>query len=155
MNMASISLKRPGKASVYCNLKNGERRKLWDCNCKNFSFLLFQVSQADRDNFGAYDEEKSIRKTFVEALNKEFPPDEFGLHFAIGGQISIDAFPHNWDKRYCLKFVEKQFQTIHFFGDRTSEGGNDYHIYADERTIGHSVQNPEDTMQQLTKLFNL
>jgi len=113
------------------------------------------VSQADRDNFGAYDEEKSIRKTFVETLNKEFPPDEFGLHFAIGGQISIDAFPHNWDKRYCLKFVEKQFQTIHFFGDRTSEGGNDYHIYADERTIGHSVQNPEDTMQQLTKLFNL
>ena len=29
---------KPGKASVYCNLKNGERRKL--CDCKNFSLLF-------------------------------------------------------------------------------------------------------------------
>ena len=90
---------------------------------------------------------------FVEALNQEFP--DLGLNFAIGGQISIDAYPHGWDKRYCLKFVEETFQTIHFFGDRTNPGGNDYHIYNDERTIGHSVENPEDTMQQLMKLFEL
>jgi len=111
------------------------------------------VSQADRDKFAALDDEQKIRKTFVNALETEFP--DIGLHFAIGGQISIDAFPHGWDKRYCLRFVEDKFEEIHFFGDRTSEGGNDFHIYDDKRTIGHSVHNPEDTMQQLTKLFDL
>lgn len=99
------------------------------------------------------DDEQKIRKTFVNALETEFP--DIGLHFAIGGQISIDAFPHGWDKRYCLRFVEDKFEEIHFFGDRTSEGGNDFHIYDDKRTIGHSVHNPEDTMEQLTKLFDL
>merc|ERR1712241_973115 len=111
------------------------------------------VSQADRDNFAVVDSERNIRKTFVEALNKEFP--DIGLHFAIGGQISIDAFPHGWDKRYCLRFVEKKFEEIHFFGDRTTEGGNDYHIYADQRTIGHAVKDPQDTCNQLKALFNL
>lgn len=24
-----------------------------------------------------------------------------------------------WDKTYCLQFVEKEFETIHFFGDKT------------------------------------
>ena len=118
-----------------------------------FNFLTFQVSQADRENFAALDKKQEIRKSFVEALNQEFP--DLGLNFAIGGQISIDAYPHGWDKRYCLKFVEGTFQNIHFFGDRTNLGGNDYHIYNDERTIGHSVENPEDTMQQLMKLFEL
>ena len=111
------------------------------------------VSQEQRDQFGALDEEKKIRQQFVDALNKEFP--DFGLHFAIGGQISIDAFPHGWDKRFCLQHVENDFKEIHFFGDRTSEGGNDYHIYMDDRTVGHAVKNPEDTMFQLTELFKL
>ena len=37
-----------------------------------------------------------------------------------GGQISIDVFPNGWDKRYCLKHVEKEgFSNIYFFGDKT------------------------------------
>jgi len=35
------------------------------------------------------------------------------------------------------------------------EGGNDYEIYMDPRTIGHAVKNPEDTMEQVKKLFAL
>lgn len=26
-----------------------------------------------------------------------------------------------WDKTYCLQFVEKEFDEIHFFGDKTFE----------------------------------
>ena len=38
----------------------------------------------------------------------------------LGGQISMDAFPTGWDKRYCLQFVEEdKYETIHFFGDKT------------------------------------
>lgn len=111
------------------------------------------VTQEQRDNFGALDQEKHFRRDLVEALNKEFP--DMGLTFAIGGQISIDAFPCGWDKRFCLKFVEGKFKQVHFFGDRTDEGGNDYDIYADSRTIGHTVTSPEDTMAQLTEIFQL
>lgn len=47
------------------------------------------------------------------------------------------------------------YTTIHFFGDKTSPGGNDYEIYTDPRTIGHSVVGPDDTLAQVKKLFDL
>jgi phosphomannomutase len=48
------------------------------------------------------------------------------------------------------------YDKIHFFGDMTQKGGgNDYELYEDERTIGHTVANPEDAMRQLKELFDL
>ena len=73
-----------------------------------------------------------------------------------GGQISIDVFPAGWDKTYALRYVEKDgFKEIHFFGDKTAPGGNDHEIFEDVRTIGHTVECPEDTKDQLTELLNL
>jgi phosphomannomutase len=34
-------------------------------------------------------------------------------------------------------------------------GGNDYEIFEDQRTIGHTVTKPEDTMAELKTLFDL
>lgn len=65
-----------------------------------------------------------------------------------GGQISFDVFPNGWDKTYCLKHIEG-YDEIHFFGDKTREGGNDYEIYESDLTIGHRVTGPEDTVNQL------
>jgi phosphomannomutase len=48
-----------------------------------------------------------------------------------------------------------KYTEIHFFGDKTFEGGNDYEIYTDKRTIGHSVANPDETYAELKKIFNL
>jgi len=81
--------------------------------------------------------------------------------YSIGGQISFDVFPRGWDKTYCLQHVENevnmpdgvQYTTIHFFGDKTFKGGNDYEMYTDSRVIGHSVTSPEDTAAELQKLF--
>ena len=99
---------------------------------------------------------------------------DLNLTFSIGGQISFDIFPHGWDKRYCLQFVENEgFEEIHFFGDKTHlvsfqwliqwllrgwvdqhrQGGNDHEIYMDPRTVGHSVESPADTIRQCTELF--
>jgi phosphomannomutase len=47
------------------------------------------------------------------------------------------------------------YTTVYFFGDKTSKGGNDYEIYEDPRTVGHTVLNPDDTAAQLKKLFNI
>ncbi len=33
------------------------------------------------------------------------------------------------------------------------QGGNDYEIFADPRTIGHEVKSPEDTQKICKKLF--
>jgi len=110
------------------------------------------VTQQQRDAFYQLDQKENIRAKLVQALEAEFP--DLGLTFAIGGQISIDAYPKGWDKRYCLNHVEG-FDEIHFFGDKTALGGNDYHLYEDERVVGHSVKNPEDTMRQLTEIFKL
>ena len=60
-----------------------------------------------------------------------------------------------WDKSFALKYVEKEYDEIHFWGDKCYEGGNDFEIWKDERTIGHSVKNPEETIQQLKETFNL
>ncbi|CAL5432607.1 unnamed protein product [Camellia sinensis] len=72
--------------------------------------------------------------------------------FSIGGQITFDVFPQGWDKTYCLSYVD-DFHEIHFFGDKTYKGGNDHEIYESERTMGHTVTGPEDTVKQCTALF--
>ncbi|WVZ83291.1 hypothetical protein U9M48_030454 [Paspalum notatum var. saurae] len=61
-------------------------------------------------------------------------------------------FPQGWDKTYCLKYLE-EFQEIHFFGDKTYKGGNDYEIFVSDRTVGHTVTSPVDTLQQCRSLF--
>ena len=33
------------------------------------------------------------------------------------------------------------------------QGGNDYEIYMDDRTVGHKVTSPEDTVNQVKQLF--
>jgi phosphomannomutase len=85
----------------------------------------------------------------VKILQTQF--EEYNLTFSIGGQISFDVFPKGWDKTFCLQFVENDYDDIHFFGDKTHHGGNDYEIYNSQRTIGHAVTSPEDTQKQVVK----
>jgi phosphomannomutase len=130
----------------------------------NVSPVGRNASQKERDAFEKWDKENGCRKKMIEALRNEFP--DIGLTFSIGGQISFDVFPHGWDKTYCLQHIEAEadpskglsgieYKTIHFFGDKTSEGGNDYEIFTDSRTTGHSVKGPEDTIGILRQIFDL
>lgn len=108
-------------------------------------------SQSERDAFEDYDKKHGVRAAFVKALRDNFP--DYGLQYSIGGQISFDVFPRGWDKTYCLqRLVDDKFTTIHFFGDKTFEGGNDYEIFVDPRTVGHTVTSPEDTMCKAEQL---
>jgi len=127
----------------------------------NVSPVGRNASIEERGAYEKYDKEHKIREQFIAVLKEKFP--DLGLTYSIGGQISFDVFPHGWDKRYCLQHLEAeakqpggvQYNTIHFFGDKTFKGGNDYEIYEDSRTTGHSVTDPEDTARQLKELFNL
>merc|ERR1711862_177167 len=118
----------------------------------NVSPIGRNCSRPERNDYEKFDLEHNIRKNMVEAMKKEFA--DLNLTYSIGGQISFDVFPTGWDKTYCLKFLkEEEFDEIHFFGDKTFEGGNDYEIFMSERTIGHTVTSPDDTKEQCTKLF--
>jgi phosphomannomutase len=118
----------------------------------NVSPIGRNASTAERNEYEVYDKEHKIRETFVLALKKEFP--DYGLTYSIGGQISFDVFPTGWDKTYALQHIaDEGFKNIHFFGDKSYEGGNDYEIYNDERTIGHAVNSPDDTFKILKELF--
>jgi phosphomannomutase len=76
------------------------------------------------------------------------------LTYSIGGQISFDVFPQGWDKTYCLNFIaDGEYDEIHFFGDKTMEGGNDYEIYNHPRVIGHHTTGPDFTMSECKRLF--
>ena len=118
----------------------------------NCSPIGRNCSQEERDDFEKFDKVNEIRKKLVKECEEEFKG--LGLKFSIGGQISFDIFPEGWDKTYCLKFVDI-YETIHFFGDKCHEGGNDFEIYTSKRTIGHSVTKYQDTIEQLKKLFDL
>ncbi len=120
----------------------------------NVSPVGRNVSTEERNEYEKYDLKNKVREKMVEALRKEFP--DLGLTYSIGGQISFDVFPTGWDKTYCLDLIKDEgFDTIHFFGDKAYEGGNDWEIYTDKRTIGHSVKTPEDTIKILKDLFKL
>lgn len=153
------------KLQMFINYALGYMSKL-ELPAKRGTFIEFRdglinvcpvgrsCSQAERDQFAQYDREHGVRQKFVQDLRTQFP--DLGLAFSIGGQISIDVFPEGWDKTYSLRYVEKDgYKVIHFFGDKTAPGGNDHEIFADPRTIGHTVECPEDTMEQLTELLNL
>lgn len=118
----------------------------------NVSPIGRNASTSERNEYEAYDKEHKIREKFVQALKDEFP--NLGLTYSIGGQISFDVFPTGWDKTYCLRHVKDEgFKTIHFFGDKTYKGGNDYEIYTDSRVEGHAVNSPDDTVRILNELF--
>ncbi|KAK7929783.1 hypothetical protein WMY93_006178 [Mugilogobius chulae] len=139
--MAKIKL--PKKRGTFIEFRNG---------MLNVSPIGRSCTQEERQEFFELDKKEKIRETFVSVLKEEFKGR--GLSFSIGGQISFDVFPDGWDKRYCLNIVKKdQYNTIHFFGDKTKPGGNDYEIYSDERTIGHEVTSPEETIQMCKQLF--
>lgn len=110
----------------------------------NISPIGRNCSQSERDEFEQFDNKHNIRKNLIAELKKTFP--DYPLSYSIGGQISFDVFPNGWDKTYCLQFLEKEYDSIHFFGDKTDVGGNDYEIFTDSRTVGHSVKTYKDTV---------
>lgn len=135
----------PIKRGTFIDYRNG---------MVNISPIGRNASIEERDIFEAYDKKFNIRQTFVKKLKEEFP--DYGLTFSIGGQISFDAFPTGWDKTYALRHIKADnFKIIHFFGDKTFEGGNDYEIYNHQDTVGHAVTGPADTITQVREIFKI
>ncbi|XP_050810840.1 phosphomannomutase 1 isoform X2 [Gopherus flavomarginatus] len=136
-------LKLPKKRGTFIEFRNG---------MLNISPIGRSCTLEERLEFSELDKKERIREKFVAALQREFAGK--GLRFSRGGMISFDVFPEGWDKRYCLNILnDERFDTIHFFGNETTPGGNDYEIYDDPRTVGHSVQSPQDTVRRCQEII--
>ncbi|XP_054732595.1 phosphomannomutase [Anastrepha obliqua] len=114
-----------------------------------------QCTRTERNMFVEYEKTHNVREDMIKVLQKEFA--DVDLQYSIGGQISFDVFPKGWDKTYSLRYIEANynFKEIHFFGDKTEPGGNDYEIFIDPRVIAHKVATPEDTKRILTELLQI
>ncbi|KAG2179952.1 hypothetical protein INT43_003739 [Umbelopsis isabellina] len=133
----------PKKRGTFIEFRNG---------MINVSPIGRNCSQEERIEFNKLDDIKGYRTKFVQDLRANF--SHLDLTFSIGGQISFDVFPTGWDKTYCLRHIKEEgFKNVHFFGDKTYQGGNDYEIYTHPEVIGHSVKDPQETMKQLNELF--
>jgi phosphomannomutase len=101
----------PVKRGTFIEFRNG---------MINVSPIGRNATVQERNEFEAYDKIHNVRATMVNKLKEKF--GSYGLKYSVGGQISFDVFPEGWDKTYCLQHIEKDFKTIHFFGDKTYEG---------------------------------
>ena len=120
----------------------------------NISPIGRNCSKEERDEYEKFDLANNIRANMVNALKAKFA--HLNLNYSIGGQISFDVFPQGWDKTYCLNYIgESEYDEIHFFGDKTFPGGNDYEIFTHPRVNGHTTTSPNDTMEQCKKLFQI
>lgn len=137
--MSTINI--PVKRGTFIEFRNG---------MINVSPIGRSCSQKERDEFETFDKEHKVRDKMVKYLKDKLV--DLNLSFSIGGQISIDIFPKGWDKTYCLQFIEKEYDRIVFYGDKTMEGGNDHEIFIDNRTESYTVVSPEDTIEKLLKL---
>lgn len=119
----------------------------------NISPIGRSCSSEERKAFVEYEKTHKVREELVSKLKAKF--DSKNMSFSIGGEISIDCFPKGWNKTYCLKHLAKEdIAEIHFFGDMTSEGGNDHEIAKDSRVVSHTVTSPEDTMRQVEEVIS-
>ena len=135
----------PVKTGTFIELRTG---------LLNVSPIGRNCSQEERDAFVVYNKEHKVVEKFREEVIKNFA-EKFGLTISIGGQISFDVFPTGWDKSFCLKFVEKKYDNIIFFGDKGYLGGNDYEIIiSDKITRGIRVKNPDETIEFVDKIID-
>jgi phosphomannomutase len=53
-----------------------------------------------------------------------------------------------------LRYLEgESYEEVHFFGDKTMPGGNDFEIFSHPSVKGHTVVSPDDTTRQCKELF--
>lgn len=108
-------------------------------------------TKEQRDLFYEWDKKTQCRNNIRSQIKLMFP--DLPLEIAVGGQISIDIYPTGLNKTRCLQYVYEKYKEIHFIGDKTEQGGNDYEIYSDPRVIGHQTNSPEQTVGIIDSLL--
>lgn len=113
--------------------------------------LTKNKTQAERAKWVEFDVQHGVRTHMVAAMKKQFP--DWNLDWVIGGQMGFDVFIKGWDKTFCLKYLDS-FKTIHFFGDRYEEGGNDWPLLNHPRITPHPVTTETEGPKMVREMVN-
>jgi len=110
------------------------------------------ANDEDREQFKKEDEEKNIRKNHIKNIKKAFKDNNVtGLVVNVAGDTSFDIYPQGWDKTYVMQFFENY--DIYFWGDRMTEGGNDYTMHMRNDVNSFPVDNPDETFKSVKKVL--
>ena len=118
----------------------------------NFSTIGRGATLQQREEYYKWDLKYHERILLCEQINHEYPK----LLASVGGQISIDIAPRSNNKSQIAGILNKQYEHIHFYGDKMEYGGNDYPL-ATTITIGnmgtaYPVENYKQTWEVLKQL---
>lgn len=113
-------------------------------------------NQEQRDRYTAWENENQERESFCKVLREKYPT----LEFLVSGQTSVDVAMKGNNKALVLPEIRKHFGegTIHFFGDKIFDGGNDMPLAKalmdeSDNNVIHRVTSPEDTMNILKEMI--
>lgn len=121
--------------------------------CINFSILGRKATKEQRNAYIEYERFIGERRIIADLFNENFE----GLEATIGGDTGIDINPIGYNKSQILKDFNRE-DTIHFFGDKTFEGGNDFPLAdaiakRDFTGTTYQVRNAQHTSDILKELF--
>jgi len=89
--------------------------------CVNFSILGRGANWTERQVYRQWDKDNHERLEIARRFNERFPD----LHATVGGETGVDISSKGSDKGQIIRDFSFDDE-LHFFGDRMSEGGNDY-----------------------------
>jgi phosphomannomutase len=111
------------------------------------------ANDEDREIFKKEDKEKNIRRHHIKNIKKAFKDNNVtGLIVNVAGDTSFDIYPTGWDKTYAMQFFKDY--DVYFWGDRMSEGGNDYSMHMSNDVNSFPVEDPNDTLESVKTLLN-
>ncbi len=146
LTMSKIDI--PFKRGTFIEYRNG---------LLNISPVGKNCTLDERQEFHQYDLKHNILIKFKEQIEEYFKDKSLSslLSVCFGGKISLDIFPKEWNKSYCLSNLNYNDYKIIFIGDKIFKGGNDYEVAVDKRVfLYHPVKSPEDTKVILDKVIS-
>jgi len=103
-----------------------------------------------RQEYIKWDKENNERQDIANRLRSNYP----GLSVVVGGQTGLDIGPYGSDKSQILRDF-RMGQTLHFFGDRMEEGGNDYSLGKAVKEMGGYTYHVNDYVDTHLRLIEL
>lgn len=117
----------------------------------NFSIVGRNADKIERLEYVKHDLETRERERIAFKINLEFPD----IMASVGGETGIDIYRNGGDKSQILEDFDAPYSDIYFFGDRMSEGGNDYPLAKKLNTENcYHVKDWQHTLECLQELQN-
>lgn len=114
----------------------------------NFSIVGRNATHVERKDYHNFDNQTGERKLLAKIINKT----DKTITAQVAGETGIDILERKKDKRQVMDWFSKD-DTVHFFGDRMEQGGNDEPLAtANANGYNTTVKNWEDTYNRLILL---